>query len=65
MLRRELEALPARIEALEAEQKAITELIADPSLYTSDPQRATELHARYAQIDDELLAALERWDALG
>jgi ATP-binding cassette subfamily F protein uup len=62
---RELEALPARIEALEAEQRAIAETIADPSLYTSDPQRATELHARYAQIDDELLAALERWEALG
>ena len=25
----------------------------------------TELHARYAQIDDELLAALERWESLG
>ena len=28
------------------------------------PQRATDLHARYAQIDEELLAALERWEAL-
>ena len=61
---RELEALPARIAALEAEQKAIAEAIADPSLYSRDPQRATELHARYAQIDAELLAALERWEAL-
>ena len=54
---RELDALPARIAALEAEQKAIAEAIADPSLYAKDPQRATELHARYAQIDEELLAA--------
>jgi ATP-binding cassette subfamily F protein uup len=62
---RELDALPARIAALEAEQKAIAEAIADPSLYAKDPQRATDLHARYAQIDEELLAALERWEALG
>ena len=62
---RELDALPARIAALEAEQKAITELIADPSLYAKDAQRATHLHARYAQIDEELLAAMERWEALG
>ena len=46
------------------EQKAIAEAIADPSLYAKDPQRATALHARYAEIDEELLAALERWEAL-
>jgi ATP-binding cassette subfamily F protein uup len=62
---RELDALPARIGALEAEQKSIAEAIADPSLYAKNPERATELHARYAQIDEELLAALERWEALG
>ncbi len=62
--RRELEALPARIAALEAEQKIITEALADPALYAKQPQRATELHSRYAQIDEELLAALERWEAL-
>ena len=62
--KRELEALPARIAALEAEQKSITEAVADPALYTKQPQRATELHARYAQIDEELLSALERWESL-
>ena len=62
---RELDALPARIAALEAEQKAITAAIADPALYARDAQRATELHARYAQVDNELLSALERWEALG
>jgi ATP-binding cassette subfamily F protein uup len=62
---RELEALPARIETLEAEQRSITELTADPDLYTRDPQRAAALHERSAQIEDELMAALERWEALG
>ena len=61
---RELDALPAQIEALEAEQKGIAEAMADPSLYAKDPQRATALHARYAQIDDELMRSLERWEAL-
>jgi ABC transport system ATP-binding/permease protein len=41
---RELDALPARIEALEAEQKALNDLLADPVLYAREPQRATELH---------------------
>ena len=62
---RELDELPAHIEALEAEQKAIGERLATPELYTAEPQRVAELQARYAQIDDELTAALERWETLG
>ena len=61
---RELDALPAQIAALEAEQKATTEALADPALYAKDAQRATELHARHAQLDEQLLAAMERWEAL-
>ena len=61
---RELDALPARIEALEAEQKAIGERLAGAELYTREPQRVAELQARYAQIEVELGAALERWEAL-
>ena len=62
---RELEALPARIEALEAEQKDLGALLASAELYAEDPVRAEAAQMRYAQIDDELLAALERWEALG
>jgi ATP-binding cassette subfamily F protein uup len=62
---RELEALPARIEALEAEQKSIDAALADGSLYAQDPLRAAALGARRAAIEDELLQALERWEALG
>jgi ABC transport system ATP-binding/permease protein len=61
---RELDALPARIDALEAEQRSIAELTADPQLYVRDPQRAAVLHDRSAQIEEELMAALERWEAL-
>ena len=62
---RELDGLPARIEALEREQKDLAALLASAELYAEDPPRAEAAQMRYAQIDDELLAALERWEALG
>jgi len=62
---RELEALPALIEALEQEQKDIHGELADGSLYVNDIARASRLSERSAQIDNELIAALERWEALG
>jgi ATP-binding cassette subfamily F protein uup len=61
---RELDELPGRIEALEAEQAELGRLISDPDFYAAEPQRATEAQVRHAQIDDELLAALERWEEL-
>jgi len=62
---RELEALPALIETLEQEQKAIQEELADGRVYREDPGRAQQLAVRSESIEDELMAALERWDALG
>ena len=61
---RELDELPARIEALEAEQKTIGDRLASPELYTEEPQRVAALQARYAEIEDQLMAALERWEGL-
>jgi ATP-binding cassette subfamily F protein uup len=61
---RELDALPDRIEALETEQKDLAALLASAELYAEDPVRAEAAQRRHAQIDDELLAALERWEAL-
>jgi ATP-binding cassette subfamily F protein uup len=62
---RELDALPGAIEALEQEQRAINEELADGGLYGSNPARAAELTERSAHIDEELMVALERWEALG
>ncbi|MCH2241884.1 MAG: ATP-binding cassette domain-containing protein [Aquabacterium sp.] len=62
---RELDALPERIAALEAEQKALEAELADPALYQRDPQGAAAKHTRFAAIDDELMALLERWEELG
>ena len=62
---REYDALPSLIEQLETEQSDLNQLLADGSLYVSDPSGASAKAARILQIDDELLAALERWESLG
>ena len=61
---RELDALPAKIAALEEEQKTLTAKLEDPALYASDPQAAQGFATRLTEIDDELLGLLERWEAL-
>jgi ATP-binding cassette subfamily F protein uup len=61
---RELDELPARIDALEAEQKQLGEQLAGTALYTATPQRVPQVQARYAQIEEELMALLERWEGL-
>lgn len=61
---RELEGLPDRIAALEAEQAELTVRLEDPALYQQDPERARLAALRLAAIDAELLALLERWEAL-
>jgi ATP-binding cassette subfamily F protein uup len=61
---RELEALPARIEALEAEQRDIAAQLADPAFYAREAARAGELSRRHETIEQELMTCLERWEAL-
>ena len=61
---RELDGLPAQIAGLEQEQADITASLADGSLYTKDAVRAATLGQRNAHIDEQLLAALERWEML-
>ena len=62
---RELDELPGRIEALEAEQTRLATLLADADAYTRDPKGVAAAQVRIAKIDDELLEALERWEVLG
>ncbi|SFN24793.1 ATP-binding cassette domain-containing protein [Variovorax sp. OV329] len=64
---RELEALPGLIAQLEEEQKQISETLAQDggAIYMNEAGRAAELGERHARIDDELMAALERWEELG
>jgi ATP-binding cassette subfamily F protein uup len=61
---RELDGLPVLIEQLEAEQKATQAALGDSSLYASDPAKMAQLHKRDTEIEDALMAALERWEQL-
>jgi len=61
---RELEALPAQISALEAEQSEVTQALADPAVYKDEPERVHALRARYTAIENELMERLARWEAL-
>ena len=61
---KELDGLPALIQALESQQKAIAQELFDGSLYSSNPKRAAELTAKNAKLDDELLDAMQRWETL-
>jgi ATP-binding cassette subfamily F protein uup len=61
---RELELLPDRIEALEAEQTILQILVGDPDLYRRDSARAAETQQRLLDLARELEAAYSRWDAL-
>ncbi|MFN8793870.1 MAG: ATP-binding cassette domain-containing protein, partial [Betaproteobacteria bacterium] len=61
---RELDGLPVRIEALEAEQKALQAQLADPATYARDAQAVPALHARHEALEAELMQALERWETL-
>ncbi len=61
---KELDDLPLTIETLEAEQAQLHAALQDGSLYSQDPQRALELQARDGVIEEALLDALTRWEAL-
>jgi ATP-binding cassette subfamily F protein uup len=61
---RELEELPAKLEALEAEQAAIAARLADPATYQERTTDVKALNLRNEAIEAELAALLERWEAL-
>jgi ATP-binding cassette subfamily F protein uup len=60
----ELEGLPERIEALEREQADLGQRLADPALYRGDADAVKEAKERYAQIEQLLAQAIERWSEL-
>lgn len=61
---RELDTMPERIEALEVEQTKIQAAMSSSDYYRLGPEQMRQDKARVDQIDDELLALLERWEAL-
>jgi ATP-binding cassette subfamily F protein uup len=61
---RELEALPGRIEALEAEERELNARIAGPEFYKEAAPAIAETLARVEAVTEEIMAAYARWDEL-
>jgi ATP-binding cassette subfamily F protein uup len=61
---RELEELPKLIAKLEDEQAALNLTLSDPDFYKKTPAEAKRLNERIGQIEEELMAALERWEEI-
>jgi ATP-binding cassette subfamily F protein uup len=61
---RELEAMPEKIQLLEAEQLRLQAAIADPSLFQANDGRGTAALERLRSLAAEIENAYSRWDAL-
>ena len=59
---RELEALPARIEALETALGQLTSRMNDPAFYQQDGSAITSHNVEMAHAQAELDAAYARWE---
>ena len=64
MVQRELDALPERLQALEAEKERIESLLADGSLYRGAPDALQAQLQRLAVIASELESGYARWAEL-
>ena len=60
----ELEAMPERIEALEAEQEQLYAQMSDPDFYRREGDDVAQVKARLDAIAQELEAAYKRWEML-
>src|SRR6195952_95561 len=62
---RELDELPKKIEALETEHKTLEASLASTELYSQGKDKIAAAQARFTQLDEQLLAMMERWEELG
>lgn len=62
--KRELEALPKQIEALEAEQHALNQKMETPEFYQQDGAVITQAVNRLQELHDELSRLYQRWGEL-
>ena len=61
---RELNALPAEIEALEAAIAGLQQTVADPGFYAQDADTVRETLERLAEVEAELERRIDRWGEL-
>jgi ATP-binding cassette subfamily F protein uup len=60
----ELEALPRRIEALEAEQRELYAAMSNPLFYKKEKGEITAFTARLEAVERDVQAAYRRWEVL-
>ena len=61
---RELEQLPAQVEALEQDIATLSQAMNDPAFYRQAPETIAEETARAQQLQQQLDAAYQRWEEL-
>ncbi len=62
--KRELDALPARIEELEGARASLAEALADPGFYRKDKAEIAAAKAKLDAAERELAEVFERWETL-
>jgi ATP-binding cassette subfamily F protein uup len=62
--RKELAALPGRIERMEADKEALGLQLADPQTYQGPPKQAAELGQAFSTLEDNIAAAYARWEQI-
>ncbi len=64
MEKRELEALPGKIEALEAEHQKLCSILSDPDFFRQEKDRIAIAKKDLEKVEQALETAFERWEAL-
>ena len=64
MEKRELQDLPQKIDALEAEQKELFACMADPLFYKKEKNEIKRIRTRLAQVEQDIATAYQRWEEL-
>ncbi|MEE2750368.1 MAG: ABC-F family ATP-binding cassette domain-containing protein [Myxococcota bacterium] len=62
--RKELEELPARLEGMEAQRKALEETLSDPLLYKGGGDEVAAATRSLKEVQDALAAGYARWEEL-
>ena len=64
MEKRELDALPQQIEAMEKEQADLFEKMSAPDFYKTEGQAITKIKARQEELESLLASVYARWEDL-
>ena len=64
MQKREMQELPQKIEALEAEHEALFEIMSDPLFYKKEKAEIAGIKSNLQRVEKEIEKAYGRWEEL-